>query len=597
MFSAKSQRKAWAPRATAHNNNNNGTLGERRSLPVNTSFRGTYNWGPSNAKAKNSNGKNSNGEAPTDTSPTEGNLTREAYSTEWALDAFNGDMNIRSKLQGKQDEQQQQQQQHHQDGDDELEENHYEDGDDGGEECKKDRIGMMYRHQQQQQQKTSLSKVGIFDKKVQPLPPKVPPLPPPLPPPKLFGNAKRELKPFGKTNLARFWPALAFLAFCLILLSIAFLSLWVANNNSEMRRKNQMNWPLRLVPMPTSTVSATTPHKEAKEERRKRKKRRRKYQKHQQHHQHGHRPEALLTMEMHSATPSSPRASSSSSSAPEASHHQFVVQPEELVRWLDDGQIRRRLRLFEVRDRNSFPTTPAALPPAKVLLLSSLSHNGVPVHPLQFQRFLRSEEVDDGSVVVLYDVQSSQQLWAHYALWIFRLFGLDNSLLLMGGPNWTVNGTSLITLLKGLNAQWRAEFIATFDDVLANFEGDNAASANAADIVDAQTEKEFDGRAPSVPGPASSASGAIFGHIRGAKSVPVETLGGLSPEGQRTLFHAQFGLSPARPIIVYDGFSSHRAAFVWTALRRANFSAELYFGAWPEWLVRAPDHLKVIPDN
>uniref|UniRef100_A0A183BRS5 Rhodanese domain-containing protein n=1 Tax=Globodera pallida TaxID=36090 RepID=A0A183BRS5_GLOPA len=300
-------------------------------------------------------------------------------------------------------------------------------------------------------------------------------------------------------------------------------------------------------------------------------------------------------------------------------------------------QIRRRLRLFEVRDRNSFPTTPAALPPAKILLLSSLSHNGVPVHPLQFQRFLRSEEVDDGSVVVLYDVQSSQQLWAHYALWIFRLFGLDNSLLLMGGPNWTVNGTSLITLLKGLNvppnvsppghspvgifqAQWRAEFIATFDDVLANFEGDNAASANAADIVDAQTEKEFDGRAPSVPGPASSASGAIFGHIRGAKSVPVETLGGLSPEGQRTLFHAQFGLSPARPIIVYDGFSSHRAAFVWTAaatrefqrgidfgawraafvwtaLRRANFSAELYFGAWPEWLVRAPDHLKVIPDN
>uniref|UniRef100_A0A183BIF6 Rhodanese domain-containing protein n=1 Tax=Globodera pallida TaxID=36090 RepID=A0A183BIF6_GLOPA len=530
------------------------------------------------------------------------------------------------QLQGKQDEQQQQQ--HHQDGDDELEENHYEDGDDGGEECKKDRIGMMYRHQQRQQ-KTSLSKVGIFDKKVQPLPPKVPPLPPPLPPPKLFGNAKRELKPFGKTNLARFWPALAFLAFCLILLSIAFLSLWVANNNSEMRRKNQMNWPLRLVPMPTSTVSATTPHKvpskvlppatlsgqkgggEGGEE-----------EEEEEEEEVSEAPatspawtssEALVTMEMHSATPSSPWASSSSLSAPEASHHQFVVQPEELVRWLDDGQIRRRLRLFEVRDRNSFPTTPAALPPAKVLLLSSLSHNGVPVHPLQFQRFLRSEEVDDGSVVVLYDVQSSQQLWAHYALWIFRLFGLDNSLLLMGGPNWTVNGTSLITLLKGLNvppnvspghspvgifqAQWRAEFIATFDDVLANFEGDNAANANAADIVDAQTEKEFDGRAPSVPGPASSASGAIFGHIRGAKSVPVETLAGLAPEGQRTLFHAQFGLSPARPIIVYDGFSSHRAAFVWTALRRANFSAELYFGAWPEWLVRAPDHLKVIPDN
>uniref|UniRef100_A0A914HI76 Uncharacterized protein n=1 Tax=Globodera rostochiensis TaxID=31243 RepID=A0A914HI76_GLORO len=157
-----------------------------------------------------------------------------------------------------------------------------------------------------------------------------------------------------------------------------------------MRRKNQMNWPLRLVPMPTST---TTPHKvppkvlppatlsgqkggEGGEE---------------EEEEVSEAPATspawtsseALTMETQSATPSSPMASSSSS-APEASH-QFVVQPEELVRWLDDGQIRRRLRLFEVRDRNSFPTTPAALPPAKVLLLSSLSHNGVPVHPLQFQ--------------------------------------------------------------------------------------------------------------------------------------------------------------------------------------------------------------------
>uniref|UniRef100_A0A914HIR0 Uncharacterized protein n=1 Tax=Globodera rostochiensis TaxID=31243 RepID=A0A914HIR0_GLORO len=61
-------------------------------------------------------------------------------------------------------------------------------------------------------------------------------------------------------------------------------------------------------------------------------------------------------------------------------------------------QIRRHLRVFKVREET-------ALPPAKVLLLSSLSHNGVPVHPLQFQRFLRSEEVNDGSVLLLYDVQ------------------------------------------------------------------------------------------------------------------------------------------------------------------------------------------------
>lgn len=138
---------------------------------------------------------------------------------------------------------------------------------------------------------------------------------------------------------------------------------------------------------------------------------------------------------------------------------QFVVEPDEFARWMSDGRMRERIRVFEIRDRNRcsghrlvralswgfsdtfrilmlthdasqifrthFSLASSAsprLPLARPLHLSSFSHNGVPVHPLQFQRLLRAEGVDAHSLVVLYDVQSAQQLWAHYALWIFRVW-------------------------------------------------------------------------------------------------------------------------------------------------------------------------------
>jgi len=93
----------------------------------------------------------------------------------------------------------------------------------------------------------------------------------------------------------------------------------------------------------------------------------------------------------------------------------------------------------------------------------------------------------------------------------------------------------------------------------------------------------------------------IFGHIRTAVNIPIERLfwpsGQMIPAEDQSHIFSAAGFSPRRPIIVYDGFSSFRAAALWTALNRANYSASLYFGAWPEWLIRAPDHLKIIPDK
>lgn len=68
---------------------------------------------------------------------------------------------------------------------------------------------------------------------------------------------------------------------------------------------------------------------------------------------------------------------------------------------------------------------------ARLLFFGNLSHSGVPVHPLQLQRYVRNLGVDSDCRVVLYD--KGQQIWATYAFWLFRLFGHEKTSLLNGG--------------------------------------------------------------------------------------------------------------------------------------------------------------------
>lgn len=56
---------------------------------------------------------------------------------------------------------------------------------------------------------------------------------------------------------------------------------------------------------------------------------------------------------------------------------------------------------------------------AQLLYFSNLSHSGVPVHPLQFQRQVRKLGVDPDCHVVLYD--RGQLIWSAYAFWIFKV--------------------------------------------------------------------------------------------------------------------------------------------------------------------------------
>uniref|UniRef100_A0AC34RKI4 Rhodanese domain-containing protein n=1 Tax=Panagrolaimus sp. JU765 TaxID=591449 RepID=A0AC34RKI4_9BILA len=233
---------------------------------------------------------------------------------------------------------------------------------------------------------------------------------------------------------------------------------------------------------------------------------------------------------------------------------------------------------------------------AQILFFNNLSHSGVPVHPLQFQRYIRNLGVNQDCHIIVYD--KGEQIWASYALWIFKLFGHERISLLNGGflewkklqlsesgPYPTEMGPGQFPEFVGnFQARWTAEYVSAFDDVMANFE------SKECDVVDAQSPEEYEGTAP----------GAVFGHIKNAINIPPEEIFDGSnntwlDKANMSQIFANHGLQITRPVIVYCGTSLH-ASMIWLALHRLKFNATVYFGSWPEWVIRAPDYLKVIPE-
>ncbi|PAV59606.1 hypothetical protein WR25_05207 isoform B [Diploscapter pachys] len=236
---------------------------------------------------------------------------------------------------------------------------------------------------------------------------------------------------------------------------------------------------------------------------------------------------------------------------------------------------KRKVCLFEVTGGNESEGRDLFLrdhiETARLMFHSNLSHAGVPVHPLQFQRFARSQGVDDDCHVILYD--RGQMIWSTYAMWIFRLFGHNRVSLLSGGYTGWKNQQERSTQyrteqneiarrrLGDFHSSWNDSLIITYDDVFENAEIDEY------DIVDAQAKEEYLGLA----------SGALFGHIKGARNIPVEVVydWGTSQWRDQPQMQAAFSssaLSPKRSVIVYCS-TSLRSSMVWWALTRSGYSA------------------------
>lgn len=100
----------------------------------------------------------------------------------------------------------------------------------------------------------------------------------------------------------------------------------------------------------------------------------------------------------------------------------------------------------------------------------------------------------------------------------------------------------------------------------------------------------------------------IYGHIRGAVNLAVERLYDFEThvwrplEAQRKALAEAIAVDGGQPLILYDG-TSLRSAMAWFSLHRLNVldgnrrQVAIYFGSWPEWIIRAPDYLKIIPQQ
>lgn len=89
----------------------------------------------------------------------------------------------------------------------------------------------------------------------------------------------------------------------------------------------------------------------------------------------------------------------------------------------------------------------------------------------------------------------------------------------------------------------------------------------------------------------------VYGHIKGAINIPLEILQRTSTNGSSTWVPLdeqakmliKMGLNPRRPVIVYDS-TSVRSSAVWFALKRLSYDAGIYFGSWPEWIIKVANN-------
>ena len=211
----------------------------------------------------------------------------------------------------------------------------------------------------------------------------------------------------------------------------------------------------------------------------------------------------------------------------------------------------------------------------------------------KFEQLLSDKGISNDTTVVFYGDKSNW--WACYALWVFKLFGHENCLVMNGGrQKWIEEERPLTkdvpdfpkTDYKVLGTN---EAIRAFrDDVVAHMDSGNP-------LIDVRSPKEYSGELLHME--AYPQEGALRGgHIPGADNVPWATAANedgtfKSADELRSIYMEGKGLKEGDDIIAYCriGERSSHTWFVLTYLLGFD-DVKNYDGSWTEWgnLVRAP---------
>jgi thiosulfate/3-mercaptopyruvate sulfurtransferase len=212
-----------------------------------------------------------------------------------------------------------------------------------------------------------------------------------------------------------------------------------------------------------------------------------------------------------------------------------------------------------------------------------------------FQDLIRRLGIHPDTTVVFYGDRNNW--WATYALWVFRLFGMEKLRIMDGGrARWEAEGRPMTTAVPTV-APGTATVGERDDAAIRAFREDVLAHLNArGQMVDVRSPEEYRGERMHMPDYPNE--GALRGgHIPGARNVPwaraVDPASAtfLPADALRKIYQEEQGLEPSREVVTYCriGERSSHTWFVLTYLLGFD-DVRNYDGSWTEWgnLVRAP---------
>ncbi len=206
-----------------------------------------------------------------------------------------------------------------------------------------------------------------------------------------------------------------------------------------------------------------------------------------------------------------------------------------------------------------------------------------------FEALIQKHGITQETTVIFYGDKSNW--WATYALWVFSLFGYNNTKIMDGGRlKWELEGRTLTREIpkyapSQATAPERNDSIdrAFRDNVLRHLEKNGK-------LIDVRSPAEFSGEKLHMEGYPNE--GALRGgHIPGAKSVPwaqaVNAKDGtyLTAEELKELYDTNGGLRDTEePVVVYCRIGE-RSSHTWFALKFLLGFENIrnYDGSWTEW--------------
>jgi thiosulfate/3-mercaptopyruvate sulfurtransferase len=216
------------------------------------------------------------------------------------------------------------------------------------------------------------------------------------------------------------------------------------------------------------------------------------------------------------------------------------------------------------------------------------------VDPAAFAALMSRSGIRPGQTVVFYG--DNFNWWAAYALWVFSLFGHDDTRLLDGGRQKWIEEDRPITTDKPDREPTDYPVPARDDSKIRAFRDQVLEHSGAGKpLVDVRSPEEFRGELLHMP--AYPQEGALRGgHIPGARSVPWKRAANedgsfKSASDLRAIYEDEIGLTSGDDVIAYCRIGE-RSSHTWFVLTQllGYPNVRNYDGSWTEWgnVVRAP---------